>query len=80
MKDKDKALFEAVSTTLSTATTRRRKNEYIVETIVRAADRISAETYEHRAAFKGKRASQQRVAAKSGRRYKRLGLPVDDAQ
>lgn len=61
LKDKDKALFEAVSTTLSTATTRRKKNEYIVETIVRAADRISAKAYEHRAACKGKPVAQLRT-------------------
>lgn len=73
LKDKDKVLFEAVSATLTAAPTRRKNNEYIVETIVRAADRISAETYQHRAAFKGKPASQQRVGSKSGRRYKRLG-------
>lgn len=73
LKAKDKVLFEAVSATLTAAPTRRKNNEYIVETIVRAADCVSAATYEHRAAFKGKPASQQRVGAKSGRRYKRLG-------
>lgn len=40
LKAKDKILFEAVSATLSALTARKKHNEYDVETIVRAADRI----------------------------------------
>lgn len=42
LKAKDKILFEAVSATLSALTARKKHNEYVVETIVRAADRICA--------------------------------------
>ena len=47
--------------------------EYVIEAIVRAADRISAEIYQSRAAFKGKPATQLYANYKSGKRYKRLG-------
>lgn len=73
LKAEDKVLFEAVSATLSVNTNRKKHREYVIETIVRAADRISAETYQSRIAFKGKPASQLYAAYKSGKRYKRLG-------
>lgn len=73
LKAKDKVLFEAISATLSATTARKKHNEYVVETIVRAADRISAEAYQNRKAFKGKPASQLHVGSKSSKRYKRLG-------
>ena len=75
LKAKDKVLFEAISATLSATTARKKHNEYIVESIVRAADRISAEAYQNRKAFKGKPAAQLHAGAKSGKRYKRLGSP-----
>ena len=75
LKAKDKVLFEAISATLSATTARKKHNEYVVETIVRAADRISAEAYQNRKAFKGKPASQLHVGSKLSKRYKRLGPP-----
>lgn len=73
LKAQDKTLFEAVSATLSVNVNGKKHCEYVIETIVRAADRVSAEAYQSRAAFKGKPASQLYATYKSGKRYKRLG-------
>lgn len=45
----------------------------MIETIVRAADRISIEIYLSRADFKEKPAAQLYANYKTGKRYKRLG-------
>lgn len=73
LKTRDKILFEAVSATLSVSTSWNKHNEYVVETIVRAADRISAEANQSRMAFKNKPDSHLHVNFQSGKRYKRLG-------
>lgn len=73
LKAKDNMLFEAISATLSVNTNRKKHREYVIETIVRAADRVSAETSQSCVAFKGKPASQLYAAYKPGKRYKRLG-------
>lgn len=73
LKDQDKTLFEAVSATLSVNVNGKKHCEYVIETIVRAADRVSAETYQSCVAFKDKPASQLYAIHKSGKRYKRLG-------
>ena len=72
LKAQDKALFEAVSATLSINVNGKKHYEHVIETIVRAADRVSAEAYQSRAAFKGKPATQLYANYKSGKRYKRL--------
>lgn len=73
LKAQDKTLFEAVSATLSVNVNGKKHCEYVIETIVRAADRISAEIYQSRAAFKGKPASHLRASFQPGKHYKRLG-------
>lgn len=73
LKAQNKTLFEAISATLSVNVNGKKHCEYVIETIVRAADRISAEVYQCRAAFKDKPAGQLYANYKSGKRYKRLG-------
>ena len=73
LKAQNKTLFEAISATLSVNVNGKKHCEYVIETIVRAADRISAEINQSRAAFKGKPATQLYANYKSGKRYKRLG-------
>lgn len=73
LKSQDKILFEAISATLSAHTVNKKHNEYVVETIVRAADRISAEINQSQMAFKGKPASHLHASFQNGKRYKRLG-------
>ncbi|MDM1697224.1 HD domain-containing protein [Thiopseudomonas alkaliphila] len=72
LKAQDKTLFEAVSATLSANVNGKKHCEYVIETIVRAADLVSAEAYQSRAAFKGKPASLLRASFHSGKHYKRL--------
>lgn len=73
LKNSDKVLFEAVSAMLSPISPRKLHCEYIEEAIVRAADRLSAHTYELQTAFEGKAADQLRVKLQYGRIIKRLG-------
>ncbi|NLC91821.1 MAG: HD domain-containing protein [Methanocorpusculum parvum] len=72
LKAKNKVLFEVISATLSANVNGKKHHEYVIETIVRAADCISAETYQSRAAFQGRPTSQLYATFKPGKRYKRL--------
>lgn len=74
LKNQDKVLFEAISATLSARTAHKKHNDYVIETIVRAADRVSAEVNHSMMAFSNQSSATLRARLKSGKQYKRLGL------
>lgn len=69
----DKVLFEAASAVLSSANRRKQHVEYVEEAIVRAADRLSAHSYELKEAFADKPPSKVLAKLRHGRVLKRLG-------
>lgn len=75
LKNQDKVLFEAISATLSARTGHTKHNDYVIETIVRAADRVSAEVNHSMMAFGDQSSVILRARLKSGKQYKRLGIP-----
>ncbi|MDY0207258.1 MAG: HD domain-containing protein [Pseudomonas sp.] len=73
LKNQDKVLFEAISATLSARTGHTKHNDYVIETIVRAADRVSAEVNHSMMAFGDQSSVILRARLKPGKQYKRLG-------
>lgn len=72
LKSENPVLFEAVANSITARTNRPMHNEYVVESIVRNADYISAEINQNKMAFKGKPNSHYYADFNNQKRYKRL--------
>lgn len=72
LKAESPVLFEAVANSITARTNRPMHNEYIVESIVRNADYISAEINQNKMAFEGKPNSHYYADFNNQKRYKRL--------
>ena len=75
LKSQDKALFAAISAILSPQLGNKKYYDYIEESLVRSADRLSAHNYELKHVFKNKPADQPHANANGGRTYRRIGEP-----
>lgn len=73
IKNQDKTLFEAVSAMLSAPVAHKKHYDYIEESIVRSADRLSAHNYELKHVFKNKAANQLFANGRGGRTFRRIG-------